>query len=209
MVQALIAAGADVNGMSSNMGNRPLHLAASADHPQVSRGHMALSSNAACSAGRVAAALSTRSSWLAALCYQELTEKLGTGNTVLELSINQWFATTAQSTSCQHAWEAPGGCIFMPWRAPGLQRQCALCIDRMTTAQVVALLLASGADTLVSNALRNTPLQLAKSSLVKESLARMATGGPEERSKMQQELWLQHERSISQRTAAEKEAQLE
>lgn len=37
IVQVLIGAGADVNVMG-DLGNRPLHLAASADHPQVSNG---------------------------------------------------------------------------------------------------------------------------------------------------------------------------
>jgi hypothetical protein len=65
--------------------------------------------------------------------------------------------------------------------------------------QVVALLLTAGADTCVSNDLRNTPLQLAKSSSVRELLMRMAGSGPEERARLQQELRLQHERSIAQR----------
>jgi hypothetical protein len=68
-------------------------------------------------------------------------------------------------------------------------------------AQVVALLLTAGADTRVSNDLRNTPLQLAKSSEVRELLTRMAGSGPEERARLQQELRLQHERSIARRAS--------
>lgn len=58
----------------------------------------------------------------------------------------------------------------------------------------MSLLLAAGADMRVSNDYGNTPLQMARSTEVKDSLTCISIGGPDARSRLQQELKLQQER---------------
>jgi uncharacterized membrane protein len=63
-------------------------------------------------------------------------------------------------------------------------------------------LLTAGALVHVRNDLGNTPLQLARSTKVRDIIARMAEG-PEERSKLQQELRLCHAQSMVTRNDAQ------
>jgi hypothetical protein len=155
-------------------GNRPLHLAVSADHHEVS----------------------TAAVHIVAKRYTALSQLLP--------AINKYLIAASLSHFKQHLQLCPGllvSCAIAaltspPWSQPVFSLYCLHAL-----AQVVALLLTAGADTRVSNDLRNTPLQLAKSSEVRELLTRMAGSGPEDRARLQQELRLQHERSIARRAS--------
>lgn len=79
----------------------------------------------------------------------------------------------------------------------------------MLALQVASVLLAAGADVRVCNDFGNTPLQMARSPQVKDLFMRMAEGGPDMRSRIQQEVMLQHEQSMSRRSKAQQDAQQE